>query len=54
MAATIEGAELEGTVKTYQNVDGYAWLVPHNPAYDPIPADRATVAGKVVAVLRRI
>lgn len=28
------------------------WLMPHNPAYDPIPGDDATILGKVVAVLR--
>ena len=28
------------------------WLMPHNPAYQPIPADDATILGKVVAVVR--
>jgi len=30
------------------------WLMPHNPLYDPILADHATILGKVVSVLRRI
>jgi repressor LexA len=28
------------------------WLMPQNPAYAPIPGDRAEIRGKVVAVLR--
>ncbi|HEY8473583.1 MAG TPA: transcriptional repressor LexA [Natronosporangium sp.] len=44
----------EATVKTYQRRDGHVWLVPQNPAFDPIPGDRATIMGKVVAVLRRV
>ena len=30
------------------------WLMPHNPAYDPIDGNLATILGKVVAVLRRV
>jgi repressor LexA len=44
----------EATVKTYRNRDGHVWLLPHNPAFDPIPGDNATIMGRVVAVLRRI
>jgi repressor LexA len=44
----------EATVKTFRRQDGHAWLIPHNPAFAPIPADRATIIGKVVAVLRRV
>ena len=40
------------TVKTLQRLDGHVWLMPHNPAYQPIPADDATILGKVVAVVR--
>jgi repressor LexA len=29
-------------------------LLPHNPAFEPIPGDEATVLGRVVAVLRRL
>ena len=39
-------------MKTLQRLDGHAWLMPHNPAYQPIPADDATILGKVVAVIR--
>jgi repressor LexA len=51
IAAMIEG---EATVKTFKRRDGHVWLMPHNPAYEPIPGDDATVLGRVVAVLRRL
>ena len=51
VAAMIEG---EATVKTLRRRDGHAWLMPANPAYDPIPGDDATILGRVVAVLRRL
>jgi repressor LexA len=51
VAAMIEG---EATVKTLQRRDGHAWLLPHNPAYSPIPADEATILGRVVTVLRKV
>jgi len=51
VAAMLDG---EATVKTYRNRDGHVWLLPHNPAFDPIPGDDATIMGRVVAVLRRI
>jgi SOS-response transcriptional repressor LexA len=44
----------ETTVKTFKASDGHVWLIPHNPAYTPIPGDAATILGKVVAVLRRV
>jgi repressor LexA len=44
----------EATVKTFRKRDGHVWLIPHNPAYTPIPGDDATIIGKVVAVLRRV
>ncbi|MGH3729866.1 MAG: transcriptional repressor LexA, partial [Micromonosporaceae bacterium] len=44
----------EATVKTYRRSDEHVWLLPHNPAYEPIPGDEATVLGRVVAVLRRM
>jgi len=44
----------EATVKTLKRSDGSDWLVSHNPAYTPIPADDATILGKVVALLRRV
>jgi repressor LexA len=44
----------EATVKTLQRRSGHIWLLPHNPAYEPIDGDQATILGKVVAVLRRV
>ena len=51
VAAMIEG---EATVKTLRRRGGHVWLMPENPAYEPIPGDDATVLGRVVAVLRRL
>lgn len=56
VAAMVDSDTEEGkaaTVKTYRRRDGHAWLIPHNPAFTPFPADNATIVGKVVAVLRR-
>lgn len=44
----------EATVKTFKRTDGHVWLLPHNPAFDPIDGDHATILGKVTAVLRRL
>jgi repressor LexA len=54
VAATIDGIEVEGTVKTLKRSDGHVWLMPHNPVYAPILGDNAAIVGKVVAVLRRV
>ena len=54
VAATIDGIEVEGTVKTLKRSGGHVWLMPHNPLYQPILGDTATIVGKVVAVLRRV
>ncbi len=51
VAAMIDG---EATVKTFKRRDGHVWLLPHNPAYEPIDGNEATVLGRVVAVLRRL
>jgi repressor LexA len=51
VAAMIDG---EATVKTFKRRDDKVWLMPHNPAYDPIPGDDATILGRVVAVLRKM
>jgi repressor LexA len=51
VAAMIDG---ETTVKTLQRANGQVWLMPHNPAYPPIPGKNATILGKVVSVLRRV
>ncbi len=47
-------ADGEATIKTFKKRDGHVWLMPHNPAFEPILGDNATIVGKVVAVLRRI
>ena len=41
-------------MKTWRRRDGHVWLLPHNPAYSPIPADDATILGRVVTVLRKV
>jgi repressor LexA len=51
VAAMIDG---EATVKTFKRSPDHVWLMPHNPAYTPIPGDEAEILGKVVAVLRRV
>ncbi|MGQ0483275.1 MAG: transcriptional repressor LexA [Pseudonocardia sp.] len=51
VAAMIDG---EATVKTFKRRDGHVWLLPSNPAYQPISGDDATVLGRVVAVLRKL
>ncbi|MCZ0983931.1 transcriptional repressor LexA [Streptomyces diastatochromogenes] len=49
VAAMLDG---EATVKRLKRENGRVWLMPHNPAFDPIPGDDAVILGKVVAVLR--
>jgi repressor LexA len=51
VAAMIDG---EATVKTFKRSAEHVWLMPHNPAYTPIPGDEAEILGKVVTVLRRV
>ena len=51
VAAMIDG---EATVKTFKRAGGQVWLMPHNPAFDPIPGNDAAVLGKVVTVIRKI
>ena len=51
VAAMIDG---EATVKTFKRTGGHVWLMPHNPAYQPINGDEATVLGRVTAVLRSL
>jgi repressor LexA len=51
VAAMIDG---EATVKTFKRSNDHVWLMPHNPAYTPIPGDEAEILGRVVAVLRRV
>jgi repressor LexA len=57
VAAMIESdtsSDREATVKTFKKVDGHIWLIPHNPAFSPLMADRAEIIGRVVSVLRRL
>ena len=51
VAAMLDG---DATVKTFKRIDGHVWLLPHNPAYPPIPGDVAQILGRVVTVLRRL
>ena len=51
VAAMIDG---EATVKTFKRKGSQVWLMPHNPAFDPIPGNEAAVLGKVVTVIRKI
>ncbi|MGV0643452.1 transcriptional repressor LexA [Mycolicibacterium sp. XJ879] len=51
VAAMIDG---EATVKTFKRTSGQVWLMPHNPAFDPIPGNEAAVLGKVVTVIRKV
>jgi repressor LexA len=51
VAAMIDG---EATVKTFKRAGGQVWLMPHNPVFDPIPGNEATVLGKVVTVIRKV
>lgn len=51
VAAMIDG---EATVKTFKRTRGQVWLMPHNPAFEPIPGNDAAVLGKVVTVIRKV
>lgn len=51
VAALLDG---EATVKRLHWQDGQVRLMPHNPAYQPIPGDNATILGKVVTVIRTL
>jgi len=51
VAAMLDG---EATVKTLQRKKGSVWLLPHNPAYEPIDGSDAVILGKVTTVLRRV
>jgi len=51
VAAMIDG---DATVKTFSRKAGKVWLLPHNPAFAPIPGDDAVILGRVVTVLRKV
>lgn len=42
------------TVKVFKQADGHTWLLPRNPAFEPILGDHAQIMGKVTAVLRSV
>lgn len=42
----------EATVKRFHRGDDGIWLLPENPAYEPIDAHNAVILGRVKAVLR--
>ncbi|MFZ1362107.1 MAG: transcriptional repressor LexA [Candidatus Nanopelagicales bacterium] len=44
----------EATVKTLSRKDGNTWLLPANPAYEPIDGNEAQILGKVVSVFRKL
>jgi len=46
--------EGDATLKTFKRVGEHVWLLPENPAYDPIPGDRAKIIGKVVYISRAV
>ncbi|MEU0213927.1 transcriptional repressor LexA [Streptomyces sp. NPDC006265] len=52
VAAMLDG---EATVKRFQrDAAGHAWLVAHNPRFQPLAADDAVILGRVVAVMRTV
>ncbi|WP_411120333.1 transcriptional repressor LexA [Streptomyces sp. 058-1L] len=51
VAALLDG---EATVKRLHRQDGQVRLMPHNPAYQPIPGEDATILGKVVTIMRTL
>ena len=44
--------EDEATVKRLKKQKGEVWLMPENPAYEPIDGRNAQILGKVKAVIR--
>ncbi|HEU5355446.1 MAG TPA: transcriptional repressor LexA [Actinocrinis sp.] len=55
VAAMIDGEATIKQLKLQNTPSGrHVWLMPRNPAYDPIPGDEASILGRVVAVMRRL
>jgi repressor LexA len=55
VAALVPGpAEDEATVKRFHRSDGKVFLMPENPAYEPLEFTDGRVLGKIVAVLRKL
>jgi repressor LexA len=51
VAAMINGA---ATVRTFRRSGDQAWLMSHSAAHPPVPAGKAVILGRVVAVIRRV
>nr|WP_268958192.1 transcriptional repressor LexA [Occultella glacieicola] len=51
VAAMIDG---EATVKTLKRSAGQVWLLPANPAFEPIDGNESQILGRVVSVLRSV
>jgi repressor LexA len=51
VAATIDGGPV---IASFARSGGHVWLMPHNPAYEPIPGNDAVILGRVVTVLRSV
>jgi repressor LexA len=43
--------EDQATVKRFRRTAAHVWLMPENPSYEPIPADKYLIMGKVVTTL---
>lgn len=54
IVAALINDDTEATVKTYKKRDGQVWLMPHNPAYEPIDGNNARIMGVVKTVLRKL
>ena len=49
------GPRDQGTTRILSALaDGQVWLMPQNPVYPPVAAEKAAILGKVAAVLRRL
>jgi repressor LexA len=40
--------------QTFKRTGNRVWVMPHNPASDPIPGNDAAILDKVVTVIRKI
>src|SRR5689334_18422947 len=54
VAALITEEAEEATVKTLRHLNDHVWLLPQNPAHEPIPGDYCRLMGKVVATVHRV
>jgi len=54
VAALITEEAEEATVKTLRHLNDHVWLLPQNPAHEPIPGDHCRLMGKVVATVHRV